>query len=309
MAERGRWGSSLASANLGLAFVVLTWGFNFVCVKLAFQEWTPPALMLARYLLQLPFFAGLLLAAGCGFSAPKRLWPRILLSGCLASGVYMVLFMEAMQRMGSAQGAVTMATTPLFIALLSALTGGDKLTRNWTIGTFLAFTGVVFSNLDGLMAPGGNSTWFGFILMLAAAVVWAVGVIVIRPVIAELGSVKGMALSMPGAMIVLLPYGIWSLVKTPFASFSFNGWWTLAYLVIVAGALAFMFYYHAIEQLGPAKATVTQYLIPPTAAVFAWLIFANEFKAFQWIGLVLALAGVFVAQRREASPLEGTIEV
>lgn len=308
MAQAGWRGSKDAPAYLGLAFVVLTWGFNFVCVKLAFQEWSPPALMLARYLLQLPFFIGLLLVAGSGFSAPKKLWPRILLSGCLASGVYMVLFMEAMKRMGSAQGAVTMATTPLFIALLSAVTGGDKLSRNWTIGTFLAFTGVVFSNLDGLLATGANSTWLGFILMLTAALVWAVGVIVIRPVIAELGSIKGMALTMPGAMIVLLPYGIWSLIHTPFASFSPTGWWTLAYLVVVAGALAFMFYYYAIEQLGPARATVTQYLIPPTAAVFAWFVFGNEFKAFQWVGLVLALVGVFVAQRREAPPIEGTIE-
>lgn len=308
MAQAGWRGSKDAPAYLGLAFVVLTWGFNFVCVKLAFQEWSPPALMLARYLLQLPFFIGLLLVAGSGFSAPKKLWPRILLSGCLASGVYMVLFMEAMKRMGSAQGAVTMATTPLFIALLSAVTGGDKLSRNWSIGTFLAFTGVVFSNLDGLLATGANSTWLGFILMLTAALVWAVGVIVIRPVIAELGSIKGMALTMPGAMIVLLPYGIWSLVHTPFGSFSPTGWWTLAYLVVVAGALAFMFYYYAIEQLGPARATVTQYLIPPTAAVFAWIIFGSEFKAFQWVGLVLALVGVFVAQRREAAPIEGTIE-
>lgn len=308
MAKAGWRGNKEAPAYFGLAFVVLTWGFNFVCVKLAFQEWTPPALMLARYLLQLPFFIGLLFAAGAGFDAPKKLWPRILLSGCLASGVYMVLFMEAMQRMGSAQGAVTMATTPLFIALLSALTGGDKLGRNWTIGTILAFTGVVFSNLDGLMATGGNSTWVGFVLMLTAAMVWAIGVIVIRPVIAELGSVKGMALSMPGAMIVVLPYGIMSLINTPFSSFSPTGWWTLAYLVVVAGALAFMFYYFAIEQLGPARATVTQYLIPPTAAVFAWMIFASEFKAFQWVGLVLALVGVFVAQRREAAPIEGTIE-
>lgn len=308
MAMAGWRGNKEAPAYLGLAFVVLTWGFNFVCVKLALQEWAPPALMLARYLLQLPFFIGLLLVAGSGFTAPKKLWPRILLSGCLASGVYMVLFMEAMKRMGSAQGAVTMATTPLFIALLSAITGGDKLSRNWSIGTFLAFTGVVFSNLDGLLATGANSTWFGFILMLAAAMVWAIGVIVIRPVIAELGSIKGMALTMPGAIIVLLPYGIWSLVHTPFASFSPTGWWTLVYLVVVAGALAFMFYYYAIEQLGPARATVTQYLIPPTAAVFAWIVFANEFKAFQWVGLVLALVGVFVAQRREAASIEGTIE-
>lgn len=297
-----------APAYLGLAFVILAWGFNFVCVKLAFQEWTPPALILARYLLQLPFFVVLLLIAGTGFSAPKRLWPRILLSGCLASGIYMVLFMEAMQRLGSAQGAVTLATTPLFIALLSALTGGDKLGRNWAIGTFLAFAGVIFCNLDGLMASGANSTWLGFSLMMLGALVWALGVIAIRPVIAELGSIKGMALSMPGAMIVLLPYGIWSLMNTPFSSFTPTGWWTLAYLVVMAGALAFMFYYFAIEQLGPARATVTQYLIPPTAAVFAWIVFGSEVKAFQWLGLVLALAGVFVAQRREAGTIEGTIE-
>lgn len=297
-----------APAWFALAFVVITWGFNFVCVKIAFREWSPPALMLTRYLLQLLFFTGVLAAGGLSFKAPKKLWPRILLAGFLGNGIYMVLFMEAMHRMGSAQGAVTMATSPLFIALLSAFLGTDKLTKGWAIGTVLAFAGVILTNFEGLMAPGATSSWLGFGLMLSAALVWAVAVIVIRPVIAELGSIRGMALSMPGALAALLPYGFSSLVKTNFAGFSINGWWTMAYLVIIAGSIAFMLYFFAIEELGPARATVTQYLIPPTAAVFAWLTLGSDLTFYQIVGLSLALAGVFMAQQRKKEPTQGTIE-
>lgn len=298
-----------SSAWLALALVVIAWGFNFVCVKIAFRDWSAPALMLARYLLQLLFFAGVLAAGRLSFRAPKKLWPRILFAGFLGNGVYMVLFMEAMHRMGSAQGAVTMSTSPLFIALLSALNGSDKLSRSWAVGTALAFGGVVLTNFEGLMAPGGQSSWLGFGLMLSAAIVWAFAVMVIRPVISELGSIRGMALSMPGAMAALLPYGIGSLLQTPLSSLPTQAWLSMSYLVIVSGSIAFILYFFAIEKLGPARATVTQYLIPPTAAVFAWLTLGSHLTLYQIAGLCLALAGVFMAQQGKKAPTQGTIEV
>ena len=40
------------------------------------------------------------------------------------------------------------------------------------------------------------------------------------------------------------------------------------------------------------------FLIPPTAAVMAWVLIGEAMPASAWLGMVLAAAGVAVANRR-----------
>lgn len=288
-------------------FVVLAWALNFSVVKLGYSDhWTPPSMMAARCLLQFPFFFILFMAMGLKLSAPRRLWPRLLLSGFLSSGVYMVLFMEGMARIGAAQGAVTLATAPIFISLFSFMAGHDKFTPRWLIGTLLAFSGVVLTHLDGLKAGGGELA--GFLIILLSAVVWGVGVLVIRPLVEEIGSVQAMGLTMPGAAIVAIPYGLPAVLSTDYSKMGPVGWGAMAYLVIVAGTLAFVAYYRAIQDLGPARASMTQYVIPPTAALISVVVLGAKLNPLQILGLAVVLGGVFLAQDRRQKPEEGKMD-
>jgi drug/metabolite transporter (DMT)-like permease len=282
----------------GLLFVVVAWALNFCIVRVAYREWTPAALMLVRYLGTMPFM--FLLAAGSGakLSAPLKKWPGLLFAGMLASGVYMVLFLEGMQRTGAAQGAVTMATAPLFIALISFFLGGEKASWRWGVGSLVAFAGVALTHWEGLQTGQGTVT--GFLLVLVASAVWAVSVHVIRPLVAELGSIEAMTLSLPGAMLVMAPYAGPGLMKFDFSSLTWVGWGALAYLIVVSGSLAFVAYYRAVQDLGAATASLTQYLIPPTAALFAVVVLGDQLHLLQVAGLALALCGVWIAQHRPA---------
>jgi drug/metabolite transporter (DMT)-like permease len=245
-------------------------------------------------------------AMGVKVKPSRAKLPAILFTGFLASGVYMILFMEGMKRIGAAEGAITLATAPIFIAVISFLRGDEKFTWRWLAGTVIAFTGVVLANFEGLSQ---GKEGIGFFIILASAVVWAVSVHLFKPHIAEHGALAAMTLSLPGGLLAMAPYAAPGLISFDYSKLTWVGWLMLAYLILVAGSTTFVIYYRALHDLGAAKGSVTQYLIPPTAALFAVLVLGSPLKALQIVGLLFALGGVALAQWRRKDPTEGKMEL
>ena len=279
-----------------LAFVVVAWGLNFSIIKLCYRDFSPAATGLARFLLMAP-----LLVAWCAVSrlnltySKGEFWPYIV-AGFLGSGAYMVLFLEGMRSAPPAQAAIALATAPIWTTLFSVLRGQDKGTRELWIGSATAFLGVVVVVLGGApQESGGQGT--GVLLVLASAVVWAVSVVAYQPLLQRDHPLRVLTLSLPGAFVALLPYGGLALAQTRFDAVSPVGWASLAYLVVVAGVLAFAGYYRGVADVGPSRATLTQYFVPPTAAFGAWLVFGTPPGWTDLVGLAVVMAGLAIASR------------
>lgn len=289
-----------------LVFVVLAWGFNFAVIKIAYHDFSPPALALIRFLGMWPVLLGATWLLGGTFrypAGPDR--TRIIWAGFLASGLYMVLFLEGMQRSGAAQGAITLATAPIFIGLFGVLAKQEPFRWQLLIGSLTAFVGVAIVVLAGNGKVEG--TLLGTLLVLASAVVWAWSVIVMRPLLTDAAPVSVLTLSFPGAAIALIPYGGLAVWRTDWSKVSGAGWLALAYLVLVAGVLAFIAYYRGIAEVGPNRTSMTQFFIPPTAAVGAWILLGQPITLGQAFGLAVVILGVYVGSRkprhRESAPV------
>jgi drug/metabolite transporter (DMT)-like permease len=132
---------------------------------------------------------------------------------------------------------------------------------------------------------------------MASAVVWAASVVVYQPLLQRDEPLRVLTLSLPGAFLALLPYGGAALAQTRFEEVSPAGWGSLAYLVVVAGVLAFAGYYRGVADVGPSRATLTQYFVPPTAAFGAWLVFGTPPGWTDVVGLAVVMAGLAIASR------------
>ena len=280
-----------------LVFVVIAWGFNFAVIKIAYHDFSPAALALIRFLGMWPVLLVATRMLGGTFRYPEgRDKGRIIWAGFLASGLYMVLFLEGMQRSGAAQGAITLATAPIFIGLFSVIAKQEAFRWQLLLGSLIAFAGVAIVVVAGNGKIEG--TLFGSLLVLASAIVWAWSVIVMRPLLERGEPVSVLALSFPGAAIALIPYGLMPLIETKWASVSPAGWAALAYLILVAGVLAFIAYYRGIAEVGPNKTSMTQFFIPPTAAIGAWILLGQPVTLGQGIGLAVVILGVYLGSRK-----------
>ncbi len=276
-----------------LVFVVVAWGLNFSVLKLLYRDLTPAATGLARYVLMVVC----LVAVCLGLRRPLRYGPgeawRFNVAGFLGSGLYMVLFLEGMKGAPAALGAIALATVPILTMLMGAAVGQERLTARLIVGSLTGFAGVAVAVLGRGTGLSGELT--GTLTVLASAVVWSVSVVAMRPLVATRDPMAAFTLSLPGAALVLVPYGWGAVAETDWGAVSSVGWLSLAYLVSVAGVGAFTAYYRGLSDVGPARATMVQYFVPPTAAFFAWLLLGQPLRFTEGVGLLIAIAGVALA--------------
>ncbi len=284
-----------------LVVVVLAWGMNFSIIKVVLESMEPSVAALVRFAVMM-----VALWVSCLFLRIPLRYPdgqkgKFLFVGFLANGFYMVLFVEGMRTAGATQGAIMLATAPIWVALFAILKGQDAFSGRLAVGGGLAFVGAIVAILGGGETMGGSAV--GALLVLSSAVVWAWSVVLMRPLVIE-GSPYGVfTLTFPGGALALVPftaYMVWrgGWVETTaeyWSSLSPAVWWSLVYLIFVAGIGAFAAYYKGLADVGPTKTSMTQFFITPTAAVFEWLVFGGTFVFWQAIGLAVVVCGTLVA--------------
>lgn len=279
-----------------LVFVVLAWGINFSVVQVAYLTLPTMVVAVLRWAGTMALMALIMRGAAQDWKMSRVDWIRSICAGFVANGIYMILFLEGMARVSAAQGAITLATAPIFTAFFAILAGQDRFRWWLALGSVIAFSGVAFAALGG----GGKmeGSVLGVLVVLASAVVWAFSVIMMKPLLAVHHPIKVMATSLIGAGIALVPYGAGAVFALSWATVSAASWAALAYLIVIAGAGAFVAYYKALQDIGPSRTSMVQYVVPPVAALGSWAIQHKPIHAMQLLGLLLALGGIWLGSLR-----------
>ncbi|MBX3115199.1 MAG: DMT family transporter [Fimbriimonadaceae bacterium] len=288
-----------------IVFVVLAWGFNFIIIKYSLSEWPVQVLMVLRYIAMIPFMWGFAKLAKQTFQVPRELRWRFWWVGFLSTGLYMVLFLEGMQRVGAAQGAICLATAPLWVSLFATLNGEERARWQLYVGGLISYLGVAAVILFGTGAK--HWTPEGVMLVLGSAIVWAVSVVLMKPILKDRPAMGVYLGTYAGAALILLPYGGMAVLNFDYSQISWVGWSGLAYLTIVAGAGAFCAYYIAVREVGSSSASRIGFFVPIVAAFTAWAFRGESLNVWQSIGIAVVLLGVWLAQSRKVQP-EGLAE-
>lgn len=277
-----------------VAAIALIWGMNFVLIKAVYESIPPSAVGLLRYALMVPlvFVAAFVLRQR--EHVPARLLPAHWFAGFLGSGLYMVLFLQGMEHVSAATGAIILATAPLWIGLFSVLRGHDPYRPRLLWGSLLAYFGVVMVVGGGDASARGS--WQGIVLVALSAIVWAWSVIAMKPLLEGKKAIGVFAVTLPGAALIMLPYGWSSVASLDYVAISGWTWAGMAYLVVLAGIVAFALYYYSVQAIGPAKTGMVGYYVPVVASVGGWLIGGDRLSLVQILGIGGVLAGVIWAR-------------
>ena len=278
-------------------FVVVVWGCNFSLQKYYFATLSPPGFLVARYLI-MPVCALLLLIWRFGMH-----WPR--LSRCDLLGLAWVGFIGHSVHIGivtwgihwstAFSSSLILACGPVFTLIILRAMGVERLQRWQVVGVGIACLGVLVFLSDKLLGGQWRASGGDLFLLLAASV-FSYYTVAAKPLVERHGAVTVMAYAtlFGGAPILLvaLPSGL----AAPWTSLSALGWAGLLWSIIISSFAGWLLWAWVNAVRGVARTAPLQYLMPPTAALVAWIFTDERFGAVKMLGAAITLAGVAVAQ-------------
>jgi len=287
-------------AMASLVLMVLIWGINFPIAKSALGVLTPPAFNALRFPL-----AALVVLYALARSGPIP-WPaaadrwRVLTLGLLGNALYQQFFIFGLANSHAGIASVLLAATPILTTLLSSAAGHERITGRTWAGVILGFTGLVLVITQSASAggAGGESRLLGSILMLSAALAWAVYTVGSRDLVARYGPVPVTAWTLWTGAAVIVLIGIPSLLRTPVHSLPPAIWAAIAYAGALSIGLAYLIWYHGVGVLGNTRTSAFSNLTPVIALLAAWLSLGERPTGWQLAGSAVVLAGVTITQLR-----------
>jgi len=152
-----------------LLLVVALWGFAFVPIKVALETVPPFALAGLRFV-----FAAL---PAVFFVRRPRVPLRALVGYGVAIGVcqFGLLFLGMRLGMPAGLSSLVIQTQVFFTMALGAWWMHDRLRSYNIAGALVASAGMALLGMYKVSSEGASSTFAGFLLVIAAAVGWAIG--------------------------------------------------------------------------------------------------------------------------------------
>ena len=272
---------------------LLLWASAFVAIRHLGHDFSAGPLSLGRLLVGALVLGVVALSRGVPHPT-RREWVSLVTIGVLWFGVYNVALNEGETRVDAGTAAMLIQVSPVLIAVLAAVFLGERFTTYLVLGLALAFAGVALISLA--TSGSGGRDLLGVFLCLLAAVVYAVSLILQKPLVARLQAVHVTWLACTIGAVVCLPFAP-SLVSELSSAPGSSIWW-LVYLGVFPTAIAFTTYAFALRHMSASSLGVTTYLVPPLTILMGWLALGETPPAMAYAGGALALVGVAVARRK-----------
>lgn len=225
-------------------------------------------------------------------SFPMRLWPMLALIGAINSAVPFALFAWASQHAPAGVIAITNSTAVLFTALVAFAFYGERISGRQTLALAAGFAGVVI--LAGAKTAGLSTGW-AVVAGTGAALLYGVGVNLIRSKLAGLPPIALAAATLSCAAVVLLPFAIATWPTSPIPATS---WLAAVALGVVCSGIAYALYYRLIQRVGGTRAVTVTYLVPLFAVLWAWLLLGEQPTLPMLVAGALILGSVALTQAK-----------
>jgi drug/metabolite transporter (DMT)-like permease len=254
----------------------------YVVSKVAFSDLPPITLGLVRLLIGLP----VLLA----FARRLPAWRDRRAAGLgLVLAATLTLQLWGTDLAGAAAGSVVTLTTPVFVAMLAPLLLREATRPRQWAGIALALAGAA------VISGGSRGTLLGDLLLLAAALAWAIFTVAGAPRVRRLGALDVTAAASAWAIPFMLPGTVVELAAVRHVH---AGWGTLLavlYLGVLATAVAWWAWYRGVERLPAATASVFFLAQPVVGVALSAIFLATPLTAWFGAGAVLVAVGMLLS--------------
>lgn len=281
---------------LGAALVtVVLWASAFVGIRAVADDLSPGGLAVGRLMVGS-------VALGIVVALRRPAWPSrrdlawIVACGLVWFAAYNVALNAAEQLVDAGTAAMLVNVGPILIAIFAGLFLAEGFPPRLVVGSAVAFGGTLVIGLATGAASVDAAAPIGIALCLVAAVAYAAGVTIQKPVLVRVPALQVTWLACCVGAIATLPFVPQLIGDLGDAPASAVGW--LVYLGVFPTAIAFTTWAFALNRTSAGRLGSTTYLVPPVAILMAWLVLAEVPPPLAIAGGALCIAGVIVARSR-----------
>jgi drug/metabolite transporter (DMT)-like permease len=271
-----------------LAALTFAWGFNWTALKVALFEvgpWTFRSLCLG--LGSAVLFAALR-AGGQSLAVPKGQWGRLALLAFINITCWNMLIAFGVALIPSGRASILAYTMPIWAIPLSVWLLGERITARRLVGVLLGLAALALLLGDSL--AGFGAAPLGSLLVLAAAVSWALGTVLQKrfPVRMPLGAYTAWLMLLGGVPV----YAGTLLLEDLRALTRVSLWPALgvAYNVFVAFAFAHWAWIKIATSVPVSVFSISMLLIP-VVGVLSGVVFLGEQPSLAELGALFCVIG------------------
>jgi drug/metabolite transporter (DMT)-like permease len=294
---------------LALATIYVVWGSTYLAIRVMVEDIPPLLGAGVRFVV-----AGAIMYAWLVWRRPPaaRATTPAQLVGATIVGLLLMfggngLVTVAEQEVPSGLAALLIASVPLWVILLRASYGRERVPPSTLLSVAVGFAGVALLVLPGDRPEGAPLGWS--LLVVLAAVLWASGSFaaprVERP--ADVLTATTWQMLIGGGAMVVVGLAVGEAGDVHLKDISADSWAAFIFLVFIGSIAAFTAYNWLLQHV--ALSTVATYaFVNPVIAVFlGWLILDEEITSFVVAGTAVIVASVafVVLSSAERAPTGG----
>jgi len=205
----------------------------------------------------------------------------------------------SMKWLSVSQAALLVYTMPLWATLLAWPILGQRPSMWSAVGLVLCGVGLCALLIEGNAASFATAQAAGIGFALAAAFLFALGTVTIRPFL-EMGPLTVLAWQLALGSLALLVVGFafetWSTDRL-----SAKGCLVWLYMTIVPMGLCYLTWFSALRHLPPVTASMATLLTPCIGVVSASLLISEPFTSREAVALLLTVGGVGLSFWKKAA--------
>ncbi len=204
----------------------------------------------------------------------------------------MLAFMYGLKLTTAGNAGVITATIPLFILLVSFLTGMEKLTRGMIVGVAVGFVGAVVLNFQ----KGDLDIRTGDLLVLAACMLMAIFTVYSKRLLDTYNPLTTAGWFFLLIYFYQLPFFISELPGRDWSAVSRTTW--IYFIIALFGPLSLTnaLYYYALRSIGPARVGLYNNLTPIFTLLLAVSVRGESITLMQVAGLAIILGGITITK-------------
>ncbi len=281
------------------AVFVVIWSTGFIVARYGMPHAPPMTFLSLRYLLSVIAFFVWALLSGARWPTDRRQFAHLAVTGMLMHGGYLGGVWAAVKTgMGAGLAALLVGLQPVLTAVWISLWGGRVAPRQWA-GLALGLAGlllVVWQKLGfGEVHAGNLACAMVALLSITAGTLYQkrfVGPCDVRTanlvqLAAAFAATMPLALLEAEPMRWLLPSGAINRELVGAVA------WSVLGLTLGGSSLLYLL----IQRGAATTVTSLMYLVPPTTALMAWVLFGEPITALIVAGMALTAVGVSLVVR------------
>jgi drug/metabolite transporter (DMT)-like permease len=305
MNRHGAGGALPARGVILLGLISLFWGSNWPLMKIALSQFSP---WVFRTLCLSGGAAGLFLLARVRrerlLPAPGE-WPRLVWISLFNITAWNLLSVYGVLRLPAGRAAILAYTMPLWSVVLGVAVMGDPLTRRRAAGVLLGASGIALLLWRESAILAGAP--LGALLMLAAALAWAIGTVLVKSFPVALPTTAFAAWQMLIGGLPIVAGGVPQLGSI--GPVSAAGVLALLYNIVVCFVFCYWAWYEVVAMVPVSVSGLGMLMVPVVGMASGMLLLGERHEPAEYAALALvvgALSTVLIPagalRRRPAAP-------